>query len=68
MATLGTLGSPWSAWPGTVADPTLKEVKNAIEQSNRLFEEFKRTNDERLKRSSKGRASSIRSSPRSSRS
>ena len=30
-------------------EPTLAEVKSAIESSNRLFEEFKRTNDERLR-------------------
>lgn len=30
-------------------EPTLAEVKAAIEGSNRAFEEFKRTNDERMK-------------------
>lgn len=34
---------------GAPAEPTLAEVKTAIENSNRLFEEFKRTNDERIK-------------------
>ena len=29
--------------------PDFTEVKNAIETGNRLFEEFKRTNDERLR-------------------
>jgi len=32
-----------------VVEPSLAEVKTAIEASNRLFEEFKRTNDLRLK-------------------
>jgi HK97 family phage major capsid protein len=30
-------------------EPSLTDVKSAIESGNRLFEEFKRTNDERLK-------------------
>ncbi len=41
---------------GIVAEPTLLDVKNAITESNRLFEDFKRTNDQRLKAIEEGRA------------
>lgn len=40
---------------GTI-EPTLAEVKSAIETQNRAFEEFKRTNDARLKAIEEGRA------------
>lgn len=33
---------------GSVTEPTLAEVKTAIDASNRLFEDFKQTNDRRL--------------------
>jgi HK97 family phage major capsid protein len=33
---------------GEIAAPTMTEVKEAIEKSNRAFEEFKTTNDQRL--------------------
>jgi len=36
--------------------PTLAEVKTAIDASNRLFEEFKQTNDQRIKALEAGRA------------
>lgn len=41
---------------GIVSEPTLLDVKKAIDESNRLFEEFKQTNNARIKAIEEGRA------------
>ncbi len=41
---------------GIVGEPTLAEVKTAIEASNRIFEQFKEANDARIKAIEAGRA------------
>jgi HK97 family phage major capsid protein len=56
LATAGTLGATGTGDPAPPAPPTFLDVKKAIEDGNRLFNEFRTTNDARLKALEEGHA------------